>query len=527
MTPQEAKEYLDSFINYEVHLGLGDPSQFKLSRVEYLLELLGGPHKKLKFIHIAGTKGKGSTCAFAANILKYSGYRVGLYTSPHFCDLNERIRILSLTHSTPPWRGSGATLSPSTSSSRPLAGRAKSRGQAPTYLGGIVEHLQLRSVLNPARPAKRKRAGEYNRRAEGLTDPLKKHDFIFEDCISDQELCSLIEKTQPYLEKARLTTKYGRLSYFEVLTVLALYYFFKQNVDVVVLETGLGGRLDATNVVDSLVCGITPISLEHTQQLGNTLDKIAQEKAGILKDPNQLAVIALQPLEVYEVIKKRCEDLGIRFYTVGKDILFHSLTQEESQQRFEIKAGKSLYRLSTSLVGRHQVVNAATAVGLIEAGKDFGFQINEENISDGIAQCFWPGRFEIIQKYPWVILDCAHNPSSCLKLKETVLELFPQKKILLILGVSQDKDILGICQNLQSIAARVITTKANHPRAFDFTQKNSKDLFPGCQTTMTESVKEAVSLAFKKVDPEDVILITGSIFAVGEARALLIPSLVI
>jgi dihydrofolate synthase/folylpolyglutamate synthase len=229
----------------------------------------------------------------------------------------------------------------------------------------------------------------------------------------------------------------------------------------------MGGRLDATNAADSLVCGITPISMEHTQQLGDTLTAIAGEKAAIIKAVRQTAVCAPQSPEVLSVIEDRCRILGVPLFRIGRDITGEFLEEDMNGQKFLIKGLKDTYQARTTLLGKHQMVNAAVAVGLAESLSRYGTLIGKKAIEGGIEETFWPGRFEIIGKSPYLILDCAHNPASCSVLAETVAEYFPQRKVILILGVSEDKDKRGICQALKPIAHEIILTRAGHPRAYD------------------------------------------------------------
>ena len=449
MTPLEAKQYLDSFINYELKPLIPYASSFKLERVTHLFNLIGNPQKSLKIIHVAGTKGKGSTCAFTASILESAGYKVGLYTSPHLNDDKERIRILGF---------------------REEDERVAFRGK-----------------------------------------------------IKESEFCRLLEGMKPYLETMREKEEGKHLSYFEVYTALALSYFHERQVDFAVLETGLGGRLDATNAVDSFICAITPISLEHTKQLGSTLAAIAKEKAAIIKNQNQLAVIAPQADEAMEVIKERCQEIGVRALLVDQDIHTEFIQENTSGQVFNIKGTIGEYTdLRTRLLGRYQLINAAVSVGIIESLSHLGFPVEAEAIKEGIQNTVWPGRFEIIRQNPPIVLDGAHNGESCRALAHAVQNIFPQRKIILILGLSGDKDKVGICRELNEVASEVVLTKANHPRAIDLIEKESKDLFRNKNVISSANVKEALKIALGRAKRHDVVLVAGSLFVVGEARELCI-----
>ena len=440
MTYLVAINYLNSLTNYEKNTNYSYKKDLKLARIQGFLSLLGNPQDSLRIIHIAGTKGKGSTCAFLAYILRESGFSVGLYTSPHLNDFRERIRILS-----------------------PFV---------------------------------------HNRRR-------KAEDF--EGMISKEALSSLVKELKPMINKYNRYSKYGRLSFFEVYTALAFLYFKRQKIDFAVLETGLGGRLDATNAVKPLVCGITPISLEHVQILGNTLAKIAAEKAGIIKHPGAIVISALQVKEAQKIIHNRCEKFQTKLYEVGREIKYSN-----SKRGLVIKGLKNIYKnLHLSLLGEHQAANAALAVGLAEALSSYGFNLKASAIRQGLSNAVWPGRCELVHRKPLIILDGAQNLASVNVLKKTIRDNFEYKKLILILGISSDKDISGICKALSSLADSVILTCAATPRAAD-PQKLAK--YFKSKLHLTFSVKEAKLLARNLANKKDLILVTGSLFVIGEFR---------
>ena len=454
MIPRKVQEYLQSFINYELHLKEVSPDTFKLDRVKKLLSLLGNPQRSFKIIHVAGSKGKGSTAAITAAILKDAGYKVGLYTSPHIYHLGERIRVLD-------GKGNGVAL---------------------------------------------QNAQE-----------------IFPDSISSQEFNLILKETKPFLERMRETSR-GCLSFFEVLTALALYHFKKEKVDAAVLEAGLGGRLDATNVVSSHVCAITPISLEHTRILGNTTEKIAREKAAIIKTKKAKVVAALQEKNGEKVIRQRCRQFHIKPLWVGRDFRWSLIKHNRRGQIFDVykRNHQKIYsRLFLPLLGEHQLMNACTALGVIYSLRDLGFSISKEAVKKGLRNVYWPGRFEIIQNKPLIILDGAHNPASAKIVGQTMVNIFPRKKVILILGISEDKDKEGICREFKKMAEMLILTKARHPRAHDWAKDNINVIFSGNIIFKTEDVKEALSLAAARAEKEDIILVTGSLFVVSEARKIL------
>jgi dihydrofolate synthase/folylpolyglutamate synthase len=432
-----AQQYLQSFIDHEVHLGQVKPHTFTLDRVRHLLGELGDPQKGLTIVHVAGSKGKGSICALTANILKCAGYKTGFYSSPHMYSYRERIRILD-------------------------------------------------------REAKTGRSQEGD---------------LFPDCISDGELNAMIEEIKPAVEKVRTQGQGEDVSFFELYTALAFAWFCKNKVDVAVMETGLGGRLDATNAAGSLVAAIAPISLEHTHILGDTVAQIAGEKAGIIKSSGQKVVLAPQVPEAMKVFEARCREFGIEPLKTGLRSRHGLIAQDRDRQIFDLTTGKNVYkRLELPLVGKHQRENAATSIGIAEALTTCGFQIAEEAIREGCRSVFWPGRFETVARDPVIILDGAHSPASAQVLAETVREVL-KTKVIVVAGFSEDKNIASICRELEGIAREMILTKADHPRAADL---------PGAVT-----VVEALDRARQNAKAQDVILVTGSIFVISEARKLL------
>lgn len=423
-----ATQYLATFLNYEKDLSKFAPHPTYLERVRAVLSQLGSPQDQLNFIHIAGSKGKGSTASFTANILREAGYKVGLYTSPHLYDVHERIRILDRTNK----------------------------------------------------------------------NFVKRN--IFPDCISEKDLCKLIAKIRPQLEAGRDHPQYGSLTYFEVLTIVALCYFKQKKVDWVVLETGLGGRLDATNVCEATVSVITPISLEHTAQLGKTLAKIASEKAAIIKSKKSLVVVAPQKTEPLKVIKARCRDIGVSPILIGRD---------------DLGEGYSL-----SLQGPHQKINAAVAAKI--AGI---LNLPKAAVKRGLVRTFWPLRFEVISRQPLIILDGAHNPESCRQLIETLHEVFPGKKWILVFGSSEDKDVGGMTRLLTKNAQDVILTSADHPRALVWDDENAMKYFPRTNVVITRRVETACRFAKKIAGSQSLILVAGSLFVAAEARKSFIKSI--
>ena len=431
MTYPETVKYLESFINYEKTTAYRYKESLGLTRIKEFLTLLGNPQDDLKCIHVAGTKGKGSICAFIAYILKEAGFKVGLYTSPHLLDFRERIRILN-----------------------PLSDKR----QALSEFEGIIPKAALKAIVERLRP----KIGKYGR-----------------------------------------SSPYGPLTFFEAYTALALVYFKEKKVDFAVLETGLGGRLDATNVVNALVSVITPISYDHMDKLGHTLKKIAKEKAGIIKTKKSIAISAPQEKEAREVIRARCKAFDVKLYEVNK-----------------------YKKLKLRLLGRHQLINAAVAISAVKALNGYGIRVGVDSLMRGLYNTLWPGRCEVISRNPLVVLDGAQNVASVKALKEAIRKNFSAaggsafgekyKKMILVLGISNDKDIKGICSELYDLADKVILTKANSLRAAD--PKILAGYFNGKERYITDGVGPAKNLSRRLAERGDLILVTGSLFVVGEFK---------
>lgn len=432
MTYEEALRYLDTFVNYEKREGYDYERSFRLDRMRRLASEIGDPQKSFKSIHIAGTKGKGSTSAITYSILKEAGFKTGLYTSPHLISFRERIAI---------------------------------NGELITE-GDVARHI---SQIRPA--------------VEKMRDDV------------------------PTL--------------FEVCTALAYLYFKEKAVDFAVFETGLGGRLDATNILAPLVACITPISYEHTDKLGNTLTSIASEKAGIIKD-DSICVIAPQETEALDAIIKICGQKRAKAILIGRDVKFEELKHDDSSEVFKVDGLVNEYpALTMSLLGAHQIVNAATAVGIVEALSMRGIRVGKDAVERGIACAKWPGRMEVAARRPLIVLDGAQNRASANALAIAVRRAFRYERLFLVLGVSGDKDIKGILDELLPLADEVFLTKAKmKERAADperirsFIPPDSKNIH------ITGTVAEAVDSARSSAGPEDLVLIAGSLFVVGEAKQL-------
>jgi dihydrofolate synthase/folylpolyglutamate synthase len=430
---KQAENYLNSFVNYEQIPGITyAQAGYSLSHVEELLKRMGNPQLSARTVHVAGTKGKGSVAAMIAGGLSRSGYKTGLYTSPHFQTLRERIAI---------------------------DGRM----------------------------------------------------------ICAAEFADAMAAVKPFIESMKQDANFRQLTYFEALTALAFLYFQKKRVDFQVLEVGLGGRLDATNVVPQpTVSIITAISLDHTQILGSTLEEIAREKAGIIK-PGCWAVIAPQPEEAASAIMDICREKKAKTVQIGEDVTWYKTGGDLHHQSLVIESKTRRHEVSIPLLGDFQLENAATAVATLEILASEGFAISTADIAQGLAHVKWPGRFQIMREHPTVVVDGAHNVASMRRLVNNVKAYFPDKRAFLVFGTSCDKDIPGIINELASLSPQVIVTQASQSRAAPtatlVAEFAKRAIDPEVGKTVTEAISRALSLASKT----DVICVTGSLFVVAEA----------
>jgi dihydrofolate synthase/folylpolyglutamate synthase len=428
----QSEDYLNSFVNYEQIPGISYAAPgYSLRHVEELLNRMGNPQLAARTIHISGTKGKGSVAVMIAQVLSGSGYKTGLYTSPHLHTLRERISV------------------------------------------------------------------------DG-------------SLISEADFAAAMAEVKPFVESLKKDANFRQLTYFEALTALAFAYFQKKQVDFQVLEVGLGGRLDATNVAIPLVCIITPISLDHTQILGNSLEEIAREKAGIIKSGCSV-VISPQPEEAAAVIANICHEKEAKVVQVGKDITWHKINGDSKQQSLVIEGRTSKYQVSIPLLGDFQLENAAAAVAALEILSSEGFAISAANITQGLARVKWPGRFQILQQNPTVLVDGAHNVTSMRGLVSNIKAYFSYKRIFLVFGTSCDKDIPGIVNELVPLSPQVIVTRTEHSRAAPLPTLAAEFTKRGINIETRETVTEAITRALSLADRTDIICVTGSLFVVAEA----------
>jgi dihydrofolate synthase/folylpolyglutamate synthase len=442
-TYQEALAYLLSRTDYEKEERVRyNVTTFSLERMEKLLSLLGNPHTKINTVHIAGTKGKGSTATMLAKMLEANGYTVGLYTSPHLVHLHERITINS-------------------------------------------------------------------------------------QMISEAEVLALMNRLYGPIEKL---AKDDPPTFFEIMTALAFVYFAEREIDIGVIETGMGGRLDSTNVIQPKVVGITSLSIDHKQQLGNTLDRIAMEKAGVFKRGVPAVTVQQEPLAM-NVLKAQAQAMKAPLSVTGVDIDF-SFRFETSREhgphtRICLSTPTSKFEhLRVPLHGRHQAINCGLALALLDKLKSAGYEIDNEKSAEGLNQVTLAGRMEMICEDPRIMIDGAHNAASIRALIHAIGQNIPYDSMVMIFGCNNDKDVPGMLAELQYGADKVIFTRSHSVKAMP--PQELADMYTElcgkmCQTA--GSLGEALALARSAVGREDLICVTGSFYLIGQAKTRFQPQL--
>ncbi len=336
------------------------------------------------------------------------------------------------------------------------------------------------------------------------------------ELISEGELVTQVERLKPEVDEVNREATYGRLTTFELLTALAFAYFKLKRADFQVLEVGMGGKFDATNVINPEVCVITSISLDHTEVLGNSLAEITAEKAGIIK-PGTVVVTSPQLDEAAQVIEEVGKSRGAQLVKVGSDVTWQGLGFNLNQQRFHVVGRLGSYELSIPLLGQHQLANAATAVAALEVLAGKGFNISQDSIINGMARVSWPGRLQILSHHPQLVVDGAHNPDSARRLKQSINQYFDFDRAILIIGASDDKDVAGIVQELVSVFDKVIVTRSHHPRALAPAQLAAEFTRYGADTRVAKDVPSALSEALALAGDRDLICVAGSLFVIAEA----------
>jgi dihydrofolate synthase/folylpolyglutamate synthase len=334
--------------------------------------------------------------------------------------------------------------------------------------------------------------------------------------ISKKDFSSLLSNIKQHFDTPQAAATCRQLTYFEALTVLAFSYFSKMGAEFQVLEVGLGGRLDATNVAKPEMCIITPIGLEHTQLLGDTLDKIAYEKAGIIKQ-GSFVVVSPQKSEALKVISKVCRQRQARLIEVDKVATWHKVSHDLYHQKIIVQSESNDYHLRLPLLGNYQLENAATAIVALETLTRLGFTISANDIEKGFATVNWPGRFQILKQTPTVVVDGAHNIESVKRLIESLRIYLHYNRIYIIVGISCDKDITGIAKELSTLSPEILVTRATHPRAASPSIIATAFENYGITPKVTSSVAEALQEALSTANNEDLICVTGSLFVVAEA----------
>lgn len=312
-------------------------------------------------------------------------------------------------------------------------------------------------------------------------------------------------------------------TFFEVVTAMAFTYFAEEGVDLAVIEVGMGGRLDSTNVITPLVSVITNIELEHTEFLGTTLSRIAGEKAGIIKQGIPVVTGAMQQ-EVITVIEREAAAQKAPVYRLPKDF-FPDRIASHREQVFDYSGIKSSYgKVKLNMLGSHQVDNACLALATIECLRSAGVTVDEAAVRRGLEQTRWEGRLELVARRPDIYLDGAHNPASARKLAATIREMKPAyQRTVLIIGILGDKDYQGIIAALAPLADSVVATKPRYSRAMEVRALASEIRKLHGSVETAETVEEAIAAAGKTASPDDLVLITGSLYVVGDARAMFHP----
>ncbi len=334
--------------------------------------------------------------------------------------------------------------------------------------------------------------------------------------ISNEEIVTLVDRIKPAVEVVNKEATYGTLTTFEVTTAIGFSYFADMNVDFQVIEVGLGGRLDATNIVNPEVCAITSISYEHMDLLGNTLTAIATEKAGIIK-PGCTVVVSPQVEEAGRVFEEIARQRQARLIRVGKDITYKDLGFKGFKQTLQVKGRLGEYRLTIPLLGQYQLDNASVAIGVLEVLMEKGYHIPVRKLTDGMAKVSWEARLQVLNHHPLVIVDGAHNGDSVHKLREALKHYFRYDKAILILGLSGDKDLEGIVAELAPAFDRVIVTRSIHPRAMATAPITAEFRKHGIEAQQTDDISIALPMALKMAGEKDLICVTGSLFVASGA----------
>ncbi len=442
-TYEQAIEYLYGRINFErIHSEAYTTGDFKLDRMRLLLERIGNPQERIPAVHVAGTKGKGSTCTMIASILTQAGYRTGLYTSPHLIRYEERF---------------------------------------------VVDGVQ--------------------------PEP--------------SAVVDLVNRIRPHVAAMDRLPARMHPTYFEITTALAWMYFEDCGVELAVLETGLGGRLDCTNLCRPLVTIITNISRDHTQLLGSTVREIAGEKAGILKDGVPVISGVSHP-DAIDVIRTVSRERTAPLWLLGTDITQHCVQAAATESRWQIDVpGQSFPSIPVSLRGEHQGANASLAIAAIVRLREAGWEIPAEAIDAGMLRVRWPARVEEVGQKPSVILDAAHNWESAKALVKSLVDFPPVRRRLLVFATTRDKDYRGLVRILLPHFDTIVITKyLENPRGVPIEELESYiATIADRPVHLAADPYAAWKLACKLATPADQIVVTGSFFLIAELRELILDDL--
>jgi dihydrofolate synthase/folylpolyglutamate synthase len=339
--------------------------------------------------------------------------------------------------------------------------------------------------------------------------------------ISREDFAALVTVLRAQVEAATPRREARFRTFFELTTALSFLYFARQCVDIAVVEVGLGGRLDTTNVLQPLVAVLTPIGLEHTHILGETLVAIAGEKAGIIK-PHGSVVSAPQAPEVIEVFEKRCQSQRATLYLAERDFQWQVTDSTHQGNRLHFSGGGlHLIDLYVPLPGRHQAANAAVALAVAAQLRQQGWPLPDQSLRQGLATVQWEGRLEILSRAPWIVLDAAHTVESASCLREALLELFPHQRLILVLGMAADKKVADIVATLAPLADAAIVTRFSNPRAYAAQRLVEALQGHGVPAQIAADPVTALSLARAHAQPTDLICVTGSLLLIGELKARL------
>ena len=409
---------------------------YDLRNIARLLARMGHPHRRPGIVHVAGTKGKGSTAAMIESILRAAGYSTGFYSSPHLHSFRERIRR------------NGAPVSPE-------------------RFAALTASVWPHHVANAADPDA------------------------------------------------------GPATLFEYLTAMAFQCFAEDETDVSIIEVGLGGRLDATNVVAPAVSVITPVSLDHIAILGNTIGEIAADKAGIIK-PGVPVIVAPQFADARTAIQTAAAAQSAPAVWVGDSVTWEVGEVSAHGQNLTIYGQRDTYRVRLPLLGEFQCANAAVAVAAVAALADAGYTVPQPAVIAGLATVRWPGRLEVLRRRPTVVADGAHNDHSVASLLGTLPSYLPHRRLTVVAGFSRDKQVAAMVRLLAERADHVIATRSRHPRSMRPAEIADTFLAHGIaadRLAVSPSVGDAISAALATADAAaDLVLVTGSLFVVAEAR---------